>query len=199
MTCTVAFEFSMAEIKDVWGDDLAGKELHFKAWMHDWYHLNTQNGTSVTKILRDGVKLRFLGKKLRTFKPNTPVTIYVSSATKRSHLCLFPSIILLFLSLSAGCRKIRWNSLLRFLWSTSSHRKNARRKWVQASTWAETHHTWWFPHQVYLLSWWWRSEDSHYSEWLRSTGNTCWRNLTFHILHQGSSSWDWLQCGISVV
>lgn len=78
LKASVPFEFSMTEIKEMWGDDLGGKELHFKGWISDWYFLNTQNGTSVTKILKDGVKLRILGKKLRTFKPGTPVTIYVS-------------------------------------------------------------------------------------------------------------------------
>jgi hypothetical protein len=72
------FDFKMGELRDVWGD-LAGTELHFKGWIFDWYHQNTQNGTSVTKILDDGVKLKFLGRKLRTFKPQTPVTLYVSS------------------------------------------------------------------------------------------------------------------------
>ncbi|ELU06775.1 hypothetical protein CAPTEDRAFT_193982 [Capitella teleta] len=74
---TVPFEYTMREMKDLWGD-LGGKELHFKGWIYDWYHLNIQNGTSVTKVLRDGVTLRFLGKKIRTFKPHSPITVYIS-------------------------------------------------------------------------------------------------------------------------
>ncbi|ELT94762.1 hypothetical protein CAPTEDRAFT_205314 [Capitella teleta] len=72
---SVPFEFTMEEIKETWGD-VANTELHFKGWIKDWYFLDTQNGTAVTKVLKDGVRLTYLGRRLRTFKPNTPVTIY---------------------------------------------------------------------------------------------------------------------------
>ena len=78
MTGTVPFEFTMSEISKVWGD-VMGMELHFKGWIYDWMFLDTQNGTSVTNVLKDGVSLKFLGRRLRTFKPNTPVTVFVST------------------------------------------------------------------------------------------------------------------------
>lgn len=81
----VPFEYTMQEISEIWGD-VTGMELHFKGWIYDWYFLDTQSGTAVTKVLSDGVRLKFLGRKLRTFKPNTPVTIYVSG-TADLHEC----------------------------------------------------------------------------------------------------------------
>ena len=50
-------------------------------WIFDWQWLETQNGTSVTKVVRDGVKVKILGRDLRTFKPGVPFTLYVSTLT----------------------------------------------------------------------------------------------------------------------
>ena len=70
----------MTEIHQVWGKEIWDKELYFKAWMKDWWWLETQNGSSVTRVVRDGVRLKPLGKTYQTFTPNTPTTVYVSNA-----------------------------------------------------------------------------------------------------------------------
>jgi hypothetical protein len=66
----------MNEIKTTW-NDLSDKELHFTASVKDWYHFNQQNATTVTKIIPDGIRLKLIGKKLRAFKPLSPITIQV--------------------------------------------------------------------------------------------------------------------------
>ena len=71
------FDYNMKEIKDKWGD-VTGKKLLFKGWIHDWMFDNIQNGTSLTNVLPDGIEVKFLGKRLRTFKPKTPATVFVS-------------------------------------------------------------------------------------------------------------------------
>ena len=76
MTGTVPFDYSMDEMEDKWGPP-AGKELHFKGWLYDWYWQETQNGTAVTKMIHDGVKVIILGPRYRTFKPGKPFTAHV--------------------------------------------------------------------------------------------------------------------------
>ena len=68
----------MHSIKEEFGD-VAGLDLYFKAYLHDKFWLETQNSTSVTKVIKDGIKLKVLGRKFRTFKPRVPFTIYVSA------------------------------------------------------------------------------------------------------------------------
>lgn len=66
----------MEDLEEEFGD-VADKEVHIKAWFHDWEWDETQNGTARTRIVRDGVRLRTIGRKLRTFKPDIPFTVYV--------------------------------------------------------------------------------------------------------------------------
>ena len=68
----------MSSIKDQFGD-VTGKDLYFKAWFYDTFWLETQNATSVTQVVKDGIQIKVLGKKFRTFKPRVPFTIYVST------------------------------------------------------------------------------------------------------------------------
>ena len=67
----------MTEIKEKFGD-VTDKELHFKAWFYDWEWSETQNGTARTRVVREGVKVRVIGRHLSTFKPGFPFTVYVS-------------------------------------------------------------------------------------------------------------------------
>ena len=73
---TTPFSFSMTEMTNKWGD-LVGKELFVKGWLNDYYFMEVQNGTSVTRVIQDGIVLKRLGKKYRTFKPGVPFTVYV--------------------------------------------------------------------------------------------------------------------------
>nr|UCK81481.1 macroglobulin-complement related protein-like 3 [Arenicola marina] len=72
---TTQFSYSMAEILDTWGD-VNGKELVVKCWYYDWYFLTTQNGTSTTKVIKDGIVIKSLGRKFRSFKPEVPFSVY---------------------------------------------------------------------------------------------------------------------------
>lgn len=72
-----SFTFSMAEIRDLWGDP-AGKDLYFLGTMTDYYYLETLTGTAVTHIIKDGIQLKVLGPLVRTFKPGVPFNIQVA-------------------------------------------------------------------------------------------------------------------------
>ena len=77
MTGTFPFKFSMSDIREEFGD-VAGKDLYVEGWIHDFYWLETQNGTSVTHVVRDGLDVHILGRRIQTFKPRTPFNVYVS-------------------------------------------------------------------------------------------------------------------------
>lgn len=76
---TTPFSFSMMEMTNKWGD-LVGKELFVKGWLNDYYFMEVQNGTSVTRVIHDGIVMKRLGKKYRTFKPGVPFTVYFAVA-----------------------------------------------------------------------------------------------------------------------
>jgi len=66
----------MEEIRDMWGEP-AGKDLFFIASMTDYYYLETLTSTAVTHVYQDGIKLKVLGRTIRTFKPGIPFHIQV--------------------------------------------------------------------------------------------------------------------------
>ena len=80
---SIPFMFSMDELQETWGEDLAGKSFHVKVWVYDWAWTETQNGTATTRIIRDGIVVEVLGPKHRTFKPGFPFTAYVSLFIRR--------------------------------------------------------------------------------------------------------------------
>jgi len=67
----------MNEIRDMWGEP-AGKDLFFVASMTDYYYLETLSSTAITHVYQDGIKLKVLGRNIRTFKPGVPFNIQVS-------------------------------------------------------------------------------------------------------------------------
>jgi len=67
----------MDEIRDMWGEP-AGKDLFFIASMTDYYYLETLTSTAITHVYQDGIKLKVLGRNIRTFKPGVPFNIQVS-------------------------------------------------------------------------------------------------------------------------
>ena len=86
------FSFSIKEMESKWGE-LVDKELFVKGYFRDFYFMETQNGTSVTRVIKDAIVMKRLGKKFRTFKPDVPFTIYVSVmkvsllVLSLSHIC----------------------------------------------------------------------------------------------------------------
>ena len=77
--------FSMDELREHWGKELAGKSLWVKVWVYDWLWTETQNSTAITRILKDGIVVKALGPKHRTFKPEFPFIAYVSPIIKYIH------------------------------------------------------------------------------------------------------------------
>jgi len=76
MYSTKSFAFSLAEMTAKWGD-LAGKDLYFLGTLYDYYYLESLTGTGVTHVYKDGISLKVLGRKIRTFKPSVPFNIQV--------------------------------------------------------------------------------------------------------------------------
>lgn len=70
----------MAEIRELWGEP-AGKDLYFLGTMTDYYYLETLTGTAVTHVVKDGIRLKILGREIRTFKPGVPFNIQVGYRT----------------------------------------------------------------------------------------------------------------------
>lgn len=73
-----SFAFSMKEIEDMWGD-VVDKELVVTGYLFDWYFHFERNATAITKVIRDNVYLKRIGRRQLSFKPDAPFTVYVSS------------------------------------------------------------------------------------------------------------------------
>ena len=76
MAHAVPIAWSFTEIKQVFGE-VTGKGLWVKAWFYDWILTETQNSTSVTRVIPDQVLVKIIGRAVRTFKPRAPFDIQV--------------------------------------------------------------------------------------------------------------------------
>lgn len=76
MYSTKSFTFSLDEIKEKIGDP-TDKDLYFLGTIYDYYYLETLTGTAVTHVYKDGIKLKLLGRRFRTFKPQVPFSVQV--------------------------------------------------------------------------------------------------------------------------
>ncbi len=75
----VPFAFSMDSLEAEFGD-LSGKEIFVKCWYYDWFLVETQNGTAVTKVIEDGIRVKRVGNRFRTFKPGVTISVHVSTS-----------------------------------------------------------------------------------------------------------------------
>lgn len=57
---------------------LIGKQLKVTVALLDWWWNGTSTGYDSTRVFSDEILLRFLGGRVWTFKPNTPLKIFVS-------------------------------------------------------------------------------------------------------------------------
>jgi len=92
----------MADIRELWGDP-TGKDLYFLGTMTDYYYLETLTGTAVTHVVRDGIKLKILGRDIRTFKPGVPFNIQVGYNSELFEKFLNNSGIILNAAASSVC------------------------------------------------------------------------------------------------
>ena len=56
---------------------LAGTTLRGSATVYDWNHLEEKTSTASTVIIESGAFIKFLGGKVRTFKPAQALSVYV--------------------------------------------------------------------------------------------------------------------------
>lgn len=61
-----AFQFKMSDVTNVFGYDIGGKQMFIKAWVYDYFWMDTMNGTAVTDVFTPGV--RFAHKNHSFFK-----------------------------------------------------------------------------------------------------------------------------------
>ena len=82
------FSFSLDRVRDVIGrSSLRGVELRVYAEVTDWYFGQSKTNVAACHVLSSDVILTFLGGEVQTFKPNTPLRIFVS--LKPSNCSLF--------------------------------------------------------------------------------------------------------------
>ena len=80
----VDFSFSREEMlqkaKEYWPNtvDLIDFECVFNASAIDWFFNLTAKGFTTTNILNPGIKLVWIGDRVRTFKPDSVMTVHVS-------------------------------------------------------------------------------------------------------------------------
>jgi len=60
----------------MWGDP-CDKDLYFIGSLSDYYYLETLTGTGTTHVYKDGIKLKVLGRTVRSFKPGVPFDVQV--------------------------------------------------------------------------------------------------------------------------
>jgi len=73
-----SFLFPLDDIRNL-TSRLAGTTLRVSATVWDWDHLEEKSNTASTVIIESGAFIKFLGGKVRTFKPGQPFNVYVSS------------------------------------------------------------------------------------------------------------------------
>lgn len=79
----ISFEFNMDEIRTRLRNEFGmysgfeGVELHFNASVYDWFFRMTRVGYASTVLYKSGVKLQWVGDKVRTFKPDSVLTVQV--------------------------------------------------------------------------------------------------------------------------
>ena len=78
MAHEIPIAWSFDEIEKVFGP-VTGKGLWVKTWFYDWILTETQNSTSLTRVMSDQVEVKIIGRAVRTFKPRAPFTIHVSN------------------------------------------------------------------------------------------------------------------------
>ena len=72
-----AFNFPLADVEDAIGGDIGNTDVYIHAAVNDWFGLESVSYHGYTKIIPLGYHLRFLGGKIRTFKPGNPLIAYV--------------------------------------------------------------------------------------------------------------------------
>ena len=70
----------IAKVKEYWPEtnDLIDFQCVFNASAKDWFFNLTAAGFTATNILNPGVKLVWIGDSVRTFKPDSVMTVHVS-------------------------------------------------------------------------------------------------------------------------
>ena len=56
---------------------VSGKELRVECEVYDWFLAQSATGSAISVVYSNDVQIKILGDKVRVFKPNQKVDIYV--------------------------------------------------------------------------------------------------------------------------
>ena len=82
------FQFTLAEMRQK-VDRLTGAQLVVSATVVDWYFIESKTEKAISYVFDSGIKVRFLGGRVRVFKPGNPLKVFVSAARG---LCLWGAV-----------------------------------------------------------------------------------------------------------
>ncbi|XP_048773201.1 CD109 antigen-like [Ostrea edulis] len=104
----INFDFNMDEIRTRLRSEFGlyngydGVELRFNATVYDWFFRMTRSGYASTILFKSGVKLQWVGDRVRTFKPDSVLTVQVAvmkydgtpvSSSSKVRLSLSPTYV----------------------------------------------------------------------------------------------------------
>ncbi|ELT90450.1 hypothetical protein CAPTEDRAFT_197471 [Capitella teleta] len=77
-----SFNFPMDRLREVAGQDIASTDVTVHANVYDWYGLESQSFSGYSKIISSKYHMRFLGGKVRAFKPGQKFPLHIAMFTK---------------------------------------------------------------------------------------------------------------------
>ncbi|ELT90449.1 hypothetical protein CAPTEDRAFT_197470 [Capitella teleta] len=77
-----SFNFPMDRLREVAGQDIASTDVTVHANVYDWYGLESQSFSGYSKIISSKYYMRFLGGKVRAFKPGQKFPLHIAMFTK---------------------------------------------------------------------------------------------------------------------
>lgn len=95
MNGPINFDFNMDEIRTRLRSEFGlyngydGVELRFNATVYDWFFRMTRSGYASTILFKSGVKLQWVGDRVRTFKPDSVLTVQVGFLCVGVMICRF--------------------------------------------------------------------------------------------------------------
>ncbi|KAI0237381.1 hypothetical protein LSAT2_012128 [Lamellibrachia satsuma] len=71
------FQFTLAEMRQK-VDRLTGAQLVVSATVVDWYFIELKTEKAISYVFDSGIKVRFLGGRVRVFKPGNPLKVFIA-------------------------------------------------------------------------------------------------------------------------
>ena len=69
--------------------NLVGSSLIVTATVNDWFYMEAKTAKANSIVIESGIKIRFIGGKVRVFKPGNPLHVQVSGASLKEGGCFY--------------------------------------------------------------------------------------------------------------